>query len=75
MLAPSVLWPSPRLRHHKAVSNMPQDMTFDDLATMAYEAMDGIDEKQLVKILRVQMPGIKIRWSAKADAYVVTIPE
>lgn len=54
---------------------MPQDMTFDDLATMAYEAMDGIDEKQLVKILRVQMPGIKIRWSAKADAYVVTIPE
>ena len=54
---------------------MAERMTFDDLATMAYEAMDGIDEEQLLKVLPVLVPGIEIKWNEEADRYDVTIPD
>ena len=50
-------------------------MTFDDLSLLAMESLDGIDDKQLVKMLRVVIPGIKIRWSYNDDCYWVTMPD
>lgn len=52
----------------------PEKMTFDDLALMAMEGLDGIEADTLVKVVRV-MFGATVRWSNKDDAYLVRLPE
>jgi|KBSMisStaDraftv2_1062788.scaffolds.fasta_scaffold00048_60 hypothetical protein len=50
----------------------PEELTFDDLALMVAEGLDGIEAETLEKVVRVMFDAT-VQWSEEKDRYLVTL--